>query len=85
MAGEGVSVQTAEQLTAAMQCPGAPTPAVRTVSEVFTPACHAGNADACALLIGLMEENAAKKNLDALPELRRSACKHGLAEYCVRQ
>jgi hypothetical protein len=84
MAGEGVTLKTAEQLTAAMQCPGGSTPPVRTVSEVFTPACHAGNADACALLIGLIQDGGAKRNLDALPELRRSACKHGLAEHCVQ-
>jgi hypothetical protein len=84
MAGEGMSPKTAEQLTAAMQCPGGSTLPVRTVSEVFTPACRAGNADACALLIGLTQDGASKRNLDALPELRRSACKHGLAEYCAQ-
>jgi hypothetical protein len=82
MAGEGMSPKVAEQLTAAMRCPGSSTPAVLSVSEVFAPACHAGNATACVTLIGLMEQGAAKENHSALPELKRSACKHGLSEYC---
>jgi hypothetical protein len=83
IAGEGMSAKVAEQLTAAMQCPGASSPVIRSVSEVFKPACHAGHANACATLIGLMEQGAAQEDRDALPELKRSACKLGLADYCA--